>query len=214
MLNARLVLILVLALAGAALPAAAEPPESRWTLTVSVVGLSPTGDDARAIVPAGESRFDVSSGEGFGLALDYQLTQRWGVGLTMRSASLGSRFHLSTPDRSLIADDSMRFELFGLAGSYRFLRRDRFDLYVEGAVVMSKGADQIFTTGPASQVKLTFDDDFGYELTLGADARLGASNWILRGGLGYLVTILETDSGFEDMDLDPWSLGIGIGYRF
>ncbi len=211
----RLALVIALSFAGTALPASADPPGSRWIVTASAVGLSPSGDEARGTLPEGDGRFDLSAGNGFGLALDYRFAKRWGIGVTVRAANLDSRFRLSGPEGTLVADDSMRFELFGIGGSYRVLVKERFDLYVEGAIVMSKGADQIFTTGPEGRVKLTFDDDIGYELTVGTDIRLGASErWLLRGGLGYLVTILETDSGFGDVDLDPWTLRIGVGYGF
>ncbi len=211
----KLALVIALSVAGLAHPAFADLPENRWTATASVVGLSPGGDDARANLPGGAGQLGISSGSGFGLALDYRFSERWEVGLSMRSTSLDSRFRLAAPGGDLEAVDAMRFELFGLQGNYRFFLHKRFDLYLEGAVVMSKGADQIFTTGPDDRVKLTFDDDFGYEVSLGTDVRLTSSDrWILRGGLGYLVTILETDSGFEDVNLDPWTLRIGIGYRF
>ncbi len=196
-------------------PSVADSPEKRFTLTASVVGVSPSGDLIRSSLPEGEGRFDVSSGSGLGLALDYRLSPRWGVGLSLRSASLDTQLRVATTAGTLEAHDSLRFEMYGLSGSYRFLVRERLELYALGAVVMSKGSDQVFVLDSSRQIKLTFDDDIGFEFALGADFQLGGErSWVLSGVLGHLVTILETDSGFQDMDLDPWTLQVGVGYRF
>lgn len=198
-----------------AAPVWAEPPEQRWALFAEGAGLSPTSSEVSAGSERGR-RFDVGSGAGLGLGLRYRWSEHWGLKLSVRLVDLDTELRTSAEGGLARSTDTMEFELYSLGTTYSFLQRDRFDVFAEASVVMSKGSDQIFTTTGGESVKLTFDDDIGFELGVGSEIRLGGdeSRWHLRLGVGYLTTILETDSGFADVDLDPVTVSVGVGFSF
>ncbi len=197
-------------------PAAAETLGSRWSFEMGGVWMTPGGDAAEAAIPEGEARFSASDGSGFGIGLEYRIAPRWGIEVSARFTDLDTEFQVETIGGMLRDTDTMGFELFGVGANYYLpLGADRYSLRLGGAVIQSKAADQTFLTETGGRSKLTFDDDIGFELAAGFDISLGAfRTWLIRAQFSYLQTILESDSDFRDMDLDPVMVSFGLAHRF
>ncbi|HVS65417.1 MAG TPA: OmpW family outer membrane protein [Thermoanaerobaculia bacterium] len=211
--------LLLLAALVASSSAVAHGQDSRWSLGVD--GLYLAADDGRAAVgaaagaPAGATYGIDGDGVGFGLALGYRATRRFGVELELATVDLDVAVPSATPGAARADTESASFELYLMEFRWHLVPERRFDLTLGALVAMTKLADVRFPTAAGGSAKLTFDDDVGFGLALGVDWPLGGDGgWLLRGRLRYLRTILESDSGAQDLDLDPLLLSVGVGYRF
>ena len=81
------------------------------------------------------------------------------------------------------------------------------DIELDSAVADELGADRIATK-----------DDVGFGLGFGFDVPLGQGNWAISTGFEYAITAVETDEpDAEDnveIDVDPWSIRLGLAYTF
>lgn len=74
-----------------------------------------------------------------------------------------------------------------------------------------------YNADPGAAASIKYDNGFGYALQAGADYKLD-EHWMLNVDVKKLF--LNTDASVNggavtaDVDLDPWILGMGVGYRF
>lgn len=70
---------------------------------------------------------------------------------------------------------------------------------------------------PGAAANIKYDDGFGYALQAGTDYKLD-EHWMLNLDVKkiFLNTDVSVNSGgvTADVDLDPWVVGFGVGYRF
>jgi hypothetical protein len=64
---------------------------------------------------------------------------------------------------------------------------------------------------------IPIDDDVGFGAVVGVDVPLGKGGWVFSGAIRYLTTDAQpSESGPDSMalDVDPWIVQVGAGYRF
>lgn len=102
-----------------------------------------------------------------------------------------------------------------LTAQYHFLPRNRFSPYLGAGVNYTLFFDEEAAGGAVQSVN--FDNSFGYALQVGVDYAI-SDRW--SANLDVKKLFLNTDVSINggainaDVDLDPWIVGIGIGYRF
>ena len=74
-----------------------------------------------------------------------------------------------------------------------------------------------YNADPGGVSSVKYDDGFGYALQSGVDYKLD-EHWMLNADIKKIF--LNTDASVNggavtaDVDLDPWVIGFGFGYRF
>lgn len=203
--------LLLLALAGPG--AAAE----RFTLRVFGVAQSSAGDEIVLAGPAAAdtARFSLADGTAVGLELGFRwkprlelelMTQFGGYDVDLDARGAGGRS----------ANGSLGSETYTLGVNYRLSTAGRADITV-GAFGGFSYYDDVTLTHPATGRPETFrfDDDLGFGAKLGIDLALDrAARWLASGSLRYQQSILEGEIAGRDLDVDPLSVTLGVGYRF
>ncbi len=98
---------------------------------------------------------------------------------------------------------------------YHFAPKERFSPYLGAGINYTVFFDE--EDGDATSID--YDDSFGFALQAGVDYAL-SGNWSLNLDIKkiFLSTDVETTvAGTDieaDVDIDPWIIGIGVGYRF
>lgn len=212
-------------LVAASLLAATTPllaaPKERWSLRALGVFYAPTGDQTLvALSPSqGDQNFathEVSEdGTGFGLTLEYRVTPHLGIEVGATFVDVDNSFRIQDSGSALSDVESMDFEIFHGGVSWHFTPDRRADLRIGIFMAETSFTDVIFFTEIGRQDKLAFDDDYGIGANFGADFdfRRGG-RWFGSVDLRYLVTIMESEVAGEDLDLDPFSVRLGVGFRF
>jgi outer membrane protein len=74
-----------------------------------------------------------------------------------------------------------------------------------------------YNVDPGSYSSVKYDSGFGYALQAGMDYKLD-THWMLNADVKkiFLNTDVSVNGGAvtADVDLDPWVIGLGVGYRF
>lgn len=100
-----------------------------------------------------------------------------------------------------------------LLAQYHFNNKTPFVPYVGAGINYTI----FYSADPGSVSSIKYDNGFGYALQAGADYKLD-DHWMLN--LDVKKIFLNTDASVNgglvtaDVDLDPWVVGVGVGYRF
>ena len=214
--SAVALLIIVLGPTSSLPVAAAEPPETHWTVRLYGAGLFPAGSDVEEAPPSGAT-FGVSSGTGFGLELAYRFTPRLSVEGSYLVGDYDADLTLETGVGRITDRENITSETISVAANYHFTPDRRTDVFTGIVVAMSTFDGVVFLTEQGLREKRPFDDDVGFGLLVGVDIPLGSeSRWTVNATVRYLLVIMEAESasGGRDFDLHPIIPSIGIGYRF
>ena len=98
---------------------------------------------------------------------------------------------------------------------YHFLPKGRISPYLGAGVNYTLFYDEDAPGGAVTQI--SYDDSFGWALQAGVDMQIADSWWLnLDVKKIYLSTDVSINNGAitADVDLDPWVVGLGVGYKF
>ncbi|MDP1627573.1 OmpW family protein [Parvibaculum sp.] len=99
---------------------------------------------------------------------------------------------------------------------YHFMPKERFSPYVGAGINYTIFYNEDAAPGSAV-TDIDYDNAFGYALQVGVDYAL-SDNWYANVDVKKLF--LNTDVSMNggtitaDVDIDPWIIGVGVGYRF
>jgi outer membrane protein W len=217
--------LLLLTFLAVVLPSPAAAQDGTWTLRGGVAWVDP---DVDYRVNSEGDRVRVSSDDdlGFGLAAEYQWSDRFGVELGFAWAEPDITLRLDSADLAGIdvrATDAVAFMPITAGFNVHLTPGSAADLYVGPLVAWVLYDDVTFRarvnlpTGPVSDtLELDSDDDVAFGAQIGLDVPFGASGWRVNAALSYLDTViaLEDAGDSTDVDYDPVMLRFGIGYRF
>jgi len=102
-----------------------------------------------------------------------------------------------------------------LTVQYHFMPKSQFSPYVGAGLNYTFFYDEDAPGGGINSID--YENHIGYALQAGADYALGG-NWSLNVDVKkiFLSTDVSINGGAvtADVDLDPWIVGVGVGYRF
>ena len=214
-----IVAVLLLAIAG---PAAAADPG--WKVKVTGVWVDP--DFRWESVSEFDERqtAESSSDIGFGLGLEYRISDRLGVELAASWTDPEIAVHYELPDLIDIRDtDTLSFNPITVALNIYLTPNGSVGVYLAPMVAFVQYGDLEYNLGMFCEpgmlctVQVQVDDDVGWGAALGIDVPLGDRGWVLSGSVGYLDTDLEVtdpDGDTESFGFDPVTATLGIAYRF
>jgi outer membrane protein len=100
-----------------------------------------------------------------------------------------------------------------LTAQYHFMADKQFSPYVGAGLNYTF----FYNSDPGAFASVEYDNGLGYALQIGADYKLD-DHWMLNADVKkiFLNTDVSVNNGAvrANVDLDPWVIGIGVGYRF
>jgi outer membrane protein W len=168
--------------------------------------------------PAGEETrtFGIDDGPGAVLSAEYLWTERLGIEAALMPTYHDTSMTLSNDQGTFTATDSMLMRTVTLGINYRFSTTGRAHYSLGGFVPLMypERTDYEFA-GLGRSEKLTFDQDYGLGVKAALDWPFSSdSPWMMSVVARYQTIILESEVSGGDVDVNPFSLSIGVGYRF
>lgn len=216
--TARLAVALALSLAGA--PALAQeaptaPASSRFNATVGYAHMVPKSDPGS--IAGSRADLDGSGAPTLGgswFVNDNLAVELWGsAGKFEQDANLAPGATLPNGARGTIKQQPV-----ALSGQYHFGAPDRaIRPYVGLGYYQANIDDERFDATVAGGNHIGIDTPKGAMATAGVDFNI-TDRWFARADARYLhgkadVSVAGQDTG-EDLKLDPWVVGAGVGVRF
>ena len=158
----------------------------------------------------------VSDGPGFGVGLEYRLTERIGLEIAYLSAAHDADVVLTNDLGTFTSTDSLGLRTFTVGANYYFPAKGRFLWSVGGFLAETFSDDVTFTYPALGRTDiLAFDQDYGLGLKAAMDLPFApGSPWMFSVEGRYMSTILESEVGNRDLDLNPLVLSLSVAYRF
>jgi len=212
----------VIALCGS-MATPAQAADTGWHLRVFAAGFDPSLDET---VPAENPEFvEVTGGSdlGFGLSLEYQFSNRWGLEAGFMKASPNVDISGEVPGYGeLILSDSM--EIIALIFDVDFHLTpgsEVFDVYI-GAGIVRMSYHDLFYEMPIGDDSLGIqvDNETTWSAKAGLGIALGGSAWSAIGGIRYIDSSLvvsnteDSPSDTETFDYGMINFTVGISYSF
>lgn len=103
-----------------------------------------------------------------------------------------------------------------LTAQYHFMPKSAFSPYIGAGVTYAMFYDE---KNGRTINRTTYDDAWGYALQAGVDYNI-SGNWYLNADVKKIfvstdVTLVTGANTIKaDVDLDPWVVGLGVGYKF
>ena len=196
--------------------------ESKWIVRVSGLYSATASDESISVVallpPLGpeSTTLSVSGGPGFGVGLEYLLTERIGLEIAFLAASHDADAVLANDLGTFTATDSLGLRTFTVGANYHFPAKGRILWSVGGYVAETFSDDVTFSYPTLDRTDtLAFDQDYGLGLKAAMDLPFApGSRWMFSIEGRYMLTILEAEAGDLDLDLNPFIVTVGVGYRF
>jgi outer membrane protein len=196
---------LIALMAGSAL---AQEEQSPWQVRVRAIGVMPDED---ATVSGIGGHIDIDNAYVPELDISYFFTKNIAAELVLATAK-----HEVNDKGSSLGDVDLGSAWLlppTLTLQYHFTPDNTFSPYIGAGVNYTMFYNE--DSGAMDRVK--YEDGFGVALQAGMDYKLD-SHWMLNIDAKklWLNTDVSVNSGAvtADVDIDPWIVGVGIGYRF
>ncbi|MGB3564286.1 MAG: OmpW family outer membrane protein [Thermoanaerobaculia bacterium] len=194
-------------------------PPYKWIVRGFPGYWSPANDDSfvqvdRANGVNERTDFMMDSGWGFGINGEYLVMPALGIVLGLDWVNFDSSLMVDLDDAWETDKEDVAMRLWSLGLNYHFTPDKRFDLFA-GAFVGLAQFDTVNYNALGETWKLDFDDDTAYGLNVGVDFPFSVdSPWIFTAGVRYMWSDVSSKGDVHEINLNPWALTAGVGYRF
>lgn len=153
---------------------------------------------------------EADSAIGFGFGYEYMATDLIGIDANISYSCHDIDFTLLAHTET-IADTSMMPLTVGV--NFHLLRNDKMNFYL-GPFLGYVVYDDYNYKHSGESVPL--ENDFTFGAVLGIDAPIGQKGWMFSSALKFLQTEADYDHPdyVGDLDINPFIIQIGLGYRF
>ncbi len=194
--------------------------DSHWIVRGRVIDVSPN-DSSSAIAGTDGTAVTVDSDVVPEVDLTYMLNANWGLEIIAGT----SRHDLATKGGALAGADAGQVKVLPptLTLQYHFGHDGPIDFYCGLGLnyTLFYSYDLSGDLANLGVADLDFSQSFGFSGQLGADFSF-ADAWVFNVDVKYIdmstdVDLVLTGGGVLDtvtVDIDPWVLGVGVGYRF
>lgn len=189
------------AFAGAA--SSANPQAGDWLIRARAIGVIP--DESSDLSVAAEAKVDNNYVPEFDFT--YFLTQNWALELIAAVSP-----HDVSTDTGIDAGSAWLLPPT-LTLQYHFTDFDGFKPYVGAGINYTHFFNE---KGSAALGTVDYDDSFGPAFQVGVDVPIAENTYA---NLDVKKVFINTDAAWSggvtaDVDIDPWIIGVGVGYRF
>jgi outer membrane protein W len=207
---ALLALLFVAASVGAA--------ESRWQVKVGGVWVRPDLSYKPSYPVFEHIKADSDNAIGLGLGLEYSFSDHLGLEVGALRANPDVNLRVDLPGgKSIEGSDSLAFTPFTVGLAVHLTPGRPVDVYVVPALAYVVYGNLRFSAA-GDTASLDADNQWTWGISLGAEVRLGEGPWRFNAGVSYIrTTLYATDIENGDphkVDFNPFTVTLGIGYRF
>lgn len=158
----------------------------------------------------------VSDGPGFNVALEYLLNERLGLEIAFLATSHDADVVIANDLGNFTATDSLGLRTFTVGANYHFSSKGPARWSVGGYLAETFSDDVTFSYPALGRTDImAFDQDYGLGLKVAMDWPFSpGSPWMFSVEGRYMATILESETGTSDLDLNPFVLSLSVAYRF
>jgi outer membrane protein W len=194
-------------------------PPYKWIVRGFPGYWSPASDDSFVQVdrPNGVNErtdFMMDSGWGFGINGEFLVLPALGIVAGLDWINFESSYMVDLDDLWETDKEDITMRLWSLGLNYHFTPDKRVDFFA-GAFVGLAQFDSVTYNALGESWKLDFDDDTAYGLNVGIDFPFSVdSPWIFTAGLRYMWSDVSSKGDVHEIDLNPFALTAGVGYRF
>jgi outer membrane protein len=201
--------LLALGFAATAVPAHAVQ-KGDWLIRAGVGHVSPTGEGQSAV-----GKVEADSATSLTVNLAYMMTDNWGVDLL---AALPFKHDVDLEGAGTVGETKQLPPTLILF--YNFNPKSATRFYAGAGLNYTTFFDEE-TSGPLAAADLKLDDSFGLALEAGVDIDIN-KDMFFNAALWWIDIDSEaeiTAGGAQvvpkfDVEIDPWVLSVGIGWRF
>jgi hypothetical protein len=196
-----------------------DAPPYKWIVRGFPAYWNPSSDDSFNSVdrPDGvNERTDLmmDSGWGFGLNGEFLVMPALGIVFGLDWVNLDSSLMVDLDDLWETDTGDIGMRLWNLGLNYHFTPEKRVDFFA-GVFIGLAQYDSNTYNALGESWKLDFDDDTAFGLNVGIDVPFKeGSPWIFTGALRYMWSDVSSDGDVHELNVDPFALSAGIGYRF
>lgn len=196
--------------------------DAKWIIRGGGVYAATASDESVSIVslapPLNQEHrtLSISDGPGLNIGLEYLLNERVGLEIAFLVTSHDADVVMTNDLGTFTATDSLGLRTFTFGANYHFSTKGRPRWSVGGYLAETFSDDVTLNfPGLGRTETLAFDQDYGLGLKAGMDLPFAPGGpWTLSVEGRYLFTILESEAGDSDLDLNPIVLSLNVGYRF
>ncbi len=168
--------------------------------------VSPTGD----LTEAGET-LEADNAVGVSLGYEHVFIDR--IGLDFNLAFSKHDLEISSPIQSGTVGDVDMFMPVTAGVNFHLIRNNIVDFYAGPFAGYVLYGDIDPTESDLAVVSI--ENDFAFGGVVGLDVSLTGKGLILTSALKYIQTTAEPEvPSFSEIDIDPWVIQVGLGFRF
>jgi hypothetical protein len=177
----------------------------------------------------------MDSGWGFGINGEYLVLPALGIVAGLDWVNFDSSLMVDLDELWETDKEDVGMRLWSLGVNYHFTPDKRVDFFAGAFVGLAQfdsvtynalgeswkldfdlaQFDSVTYNALGESWKLDFDDDTAYGLNVGIDFPFSVdSPWIFTAGLRYMWSDVSSKGDVHEIDLNPFALTAGVGYRF
>ncbi len=193
-------------------PVAAATVENPWLVRVRAIQVTPDESSTISVI-GGDAEVDESISPE--LDISYFLSDHWAAELVLTYSPHDVSAKNTVAGNVDLGDVKLLPPCLSL--QYHLLPENNIRPYVGAGVNLTLFLDE----NPGDATSIEYDDAFGFVLGAGVDFDLN-DQWCLN--VDIKKVYLSTDATIKhpgvagklnaDVDIDPWILGVGLGYKF
>lgn len=192
-----------------------------WQVRVGGVWVHPNFNFS-SVEPEGEGLTAVSDdATGLDLGLGYRFSDHLGIELGVLRASPNLHLQVQVPTGWVLsADDRLSFTPITAGLAIHLTPGRPFDVYVTPALAYVMYGDLHFAAFDlqTATADLAVDNQWTWGLSIGTDVKLGDGPWRINAAVSYIrTTVHATDienGDTRNVDFNPYTFTLGLGYRF
>ncbi len=191
----------------------------KWIVRGFPAYWSPSSDDSFVQVdrPNGVNErtdFMADSGWGFGINGEYLVMPALGIAFGLDWINYDSSLMVDLDDLWETDKEDIGMRLWNLGLNYHFTPDKRVDFFA-GVFLGLAQFDSVTYNALGESWKLDFDDETAFGINVGIDVPFkDGGPWVFTGALRYMWVDMSSSGDVHQIDLNPFALSAGIGYRF
>jgi outer membrane protein W len=186
------------------------------------------------VIPTGDFEFSEDTGEypstqigridvfvepddAIGLEVGWEIlfSDRMGLGLTLGVTNHDADLELCTMFGDYVINADLTYMPLTASLLFHVTPEAEVDFYIGPSlafVFYGKYEFDDTIAGEDFEEDLDTDNDLGFGVEMGLDVPIGEEGWFFTSNVKYLSTTAEVED--IEIDIDPWTIGLGFGYSF
>lgn len=165
-----------------------------------------------------DASLDADEDLGLRLGISRQFHPRWSWAVEIGSAATELGVSFPADGGTVRVSDDLNMLPITAGFDWHLTPGKRVDFFIGARLAFVRYDSLVLELDELGRQGFDIDDDLGWSLLAGLDVPFGERGWSLHTVIGHLDTAAEvvnrTDGARAELELDPFYLSLGVGYRF